>query len=117
MQLMYQWYMSRQVSREERRTGRERRALRQRERPLGIDLDPLRVAAGCARERDDATAVELAGDLVAEHVGQLGHLRIETPSDQDVREVDAARAHFDNGRARRLRDVLERKVAADLAQH
>ena len=41
MHLMYQWYMSGQVGREERRPGREGRVLGQLERPLRIDLHPF----------------------------------------------------------------------------
>src|SRR5438477_577946 len=38
MHLMYQWYMSRQVRREEGRAGRVRRVVGQRKGPLRVDL-------------------------------------------------------------------------------
>ena len=86
----------REVGGEERGTGGERGVVGQRERPLRVDLDALRIAAGCARQREHTLAVELAGDLVAEHVRKLGRLRIETAANEDVGEVDAGRAHLDD---------------------
>src|SRR5262245_33038969 len=113
MQLMYQWYMSRQVRREERGPGGVGGPLRQRERPLRIDVDALRVSARGAWQRNDAAAIEISRHLVPEDVRQLRHLRVEPAPDQDVGEVDAGRADVDDGLAVGLRHVLEREVAAD----
>src|SRR3954468_1373446 len=96
MQLVHQWYMSCQVRREEGRSGRIGRAVRERERPLRVDLDALRVPAGRAREREHTTPVEIARNLVSEHVRQRGHLWVEAAPDQDVGEVDPGGADVDD---------------------
>jgi len=59
MQLICQWYMSGEVRREERRAGRVRDAVGQRERPFRIDLDPLGV-----QPRLDPLAGQPAGHRV-----------------------------------------------------
>ena len=49
---------------------------------------------------EHTTAVQLAGDLGAEHVRQLRHLRVEPAPDQHVGEVDPGGADVDDRRRR-----------------
>ena len=76
----------------------EARRGRERKEPARVDRDALGVAAAlAANEAHDTLAVELARDLGAEHRRELGHLGVHPATDQDVREVDARRAHLDDG--------------------
>ena len=74
------------------------RARRQVEHPLVLDGDALGVAAaGVPHEREHASAVDVAGDLVAEDRRQLRRLRVHAVLDQHVGEVDPGRAHLEQG--------------------
>ena len=105
-----------QVRGEERSTGGIRRSVRQVEHPLRIDVDALGVTAGAPRQRNDAPPVELAGDLAAEYVRQLGHLRIEPSSNEDVREVDPRCANVNDVLAFCIGHFFECEVTAHLAE-
>ncbi len=106
-----------EVGEQEAGAGRVRRAVRQREGPVRVDRDALGIAAAArTRERQHATAVEVARDLGAGDERQVRHLRIEAVADQQVGEVHAGSAHVHDGIALRLGDILDGQVAADLAK-
>ena len=73
-------------------------------------------AAARARERQHATAVEVARDLGAGNERQVRHLGIQAVADQQVGEVHAGGAHVDDRVALRLGNLLDGQVAADLAE-
>ena len=105
-----------EVCREERRARRVRHVLGQIEDPLRVKRDTLRETAAPARERDDASPVELAGDLRAEARTAARASAGTCPrADQHVREVDSCGAHVDD-RALRLGTVLDRERRADLVE-
>ena len=83
---------------------------------MRIDDDLLRVAAALVpRQREDATAVELARHLDARHVRQHRRLRVVAATDQQVEKVDPGRAHRD-AFILRLGYVLDGERPAELAQ-
>src|SRR5438067_13869043 len=96
MQLMYERYMSGQVRGEEGGATRIGGVVGQGKGPVRVDFDALGITARRAGKRQHAPAVEIAGDLVPEHVREFRHLRVEAAADQDVGEVDPGRPDVDD---------------------
>jgi hypothetical protein len=66
----------------------------------------LRVAAGPAGEAKNPLAGQLSGDLAAQHVRQLRHLRVQAAPDEHIHEVHARRADVER-RFVRLLDLVQ----------
>ena len=76
---------------------REARTLGERKEPAPLDGHSLRVATSVSSdEAHHPLTVDLACDLGAENRRELRHLRVPPEPDQDVGEVDPARADIDD---------------------